>query len=551
MRPNLGRQRCAIYARFSTDRQNEKSAEDQVRECRRRAEQEGWNVVEVYSDLAISGASNRRPGMMALLADAAAGAFDIVLAEDQDRIARDLEDSAAFYKRLRFADVELFTLANGRVDELQIGFKGTMDAVELRKMADKIRRGQRGALSRGRIPGGLCYGYEVVRELDERGEMIAGRRRVLPEQAAVVRRIMEEYAADRSPKAIAKELNAEGIRSARGGEWRASAIVGNRARQIGILHNPIYVGRFVYNRVTMRRDPETRNRVSRPNAGEDRLTVEMPELRIVSDELWQKVQDARSSRSAQPLVQRKRPRHLFSGLVKCGECGGGVAIFANDRLCCSRSREAGTCSHRREIRLGELQRRVLRGLESQLLSPEAVSLLVREYHLERERRSREDAKARGSSERRLRQAQAAVDRLVAAIADGGADFAELRGALTAKTQERDQARAELAEVEAPSTIALHPHIATAYRKRVQELTTGLAADELGEDAKRSIRSLVEAIYLRPVEGGGHQIEVVGSFESAIALAWGKPVPARGTHASVMLVAEDRCQRNRHRRSIMT
>ncbi|MEG8051467.1 recombinase family protein [Sphingomonas aurantiaca] len=77
--------RCAIYARFSSDRQSQTSADDQVADCRARAEREGWEVVQVYADLAISGASNKRPGMTSMLADAAAGSFDIVLAEALDR----------------------------------------------------------------------------------------------------------------------------------------------------------------------------------------------------------------------------------------------------------------------------------------------------------------------------------------------------------------------------------------------------------------------------------------------------------------------------------
>jgi site-specific DNA recombinase len=199
--------RCAIYARFSDDKCSATSAEDQVRECRRYAEGEGWTIVQVYTDLAISGADIRRPGMTAMLADVPRGLFDVVLAEDLDRVARDQEDSAGIFKRLRFADVGLVTISQGEIDAFKIGFKGTMDAAELQKLADKIRRGQRGALARGRIPGGLCYGYDVVREFDERGQVDAGRRRINAEQAAVVVRIYEQYAAGRSPKSIAIEIN--------------------------------------------------------------------------------------------------------------------------------------------------------------------------------------------------------------------------------------------------------------------------------------------------------------------------------------------------------
>ena len=271
----MSRPRCAIYARYSSDLQSATSAEDQVRVCQERAGREGWDVVDVYSDLAILGTSNRRPGMSEMLSAAARGSFEIVLSEALDRIARNQADIATIYQQLEFADVRIETLSEGAVNELHIGLKGTMGALFLRELGQKIRRGQRGAAERGSMPGGLCYGYDVVRELDAKGEPIKGKRTVNPEQAEVVRRIYREYAAGRSPKAIAKDLNRDGIPSARGGEWRASAIVGNRARMIGVLHNPIFAGRLVYNRVRMVRDPESRKRVSRPNKATDLQHIDM------------------------------------------------------------------------------------------------------------------------------------------------------------------------------------------------------------------------------------------------------------------------------------
>jgi site-specific DNA recombinase len=288
--------------------------------------------------------------------------------------------------------------------------------------------------------------------------------------------------------------------------------------------------------------------VWRLTAAETRETYDMPELRIVSDDLWQSVQDAIARRSNQPLVRRQRPPRLLSGLVECGLCGGAFTVFANDRMCCSRGRETGTCGSKATIRVDELERRVLAGLQGQLLSPEAVSLLVHEYHLERERNLRESGKARRGLERRLRETQAAVDRLVAAIADGGGEFAELRNALARKSAERELAERELAELEAPSTIALHPHIADAYRARIERLAAGGAAG-MSDAIKADIRGLIEAVYVRPADAGGAQVEIVGSLEAAIALASGAPPPKRGT-LSAMLVAGDRFQRNRQRRSIM-
>ena len=289
----------------------------------------------------------------------------------------------------------------------------------------------------------------------------------------------------------------------------------------------------------MRRDPDSRNRVSRLNPVSERVTIDVPELRIVSDELWEQVQEVLRRRAGQPLVYRKRPRHLFSGLIQCGLCGGSMTIVADTRLACSRAREAGTCGHNRRLQLGELQARVLAGLEEQLLSPEAVSILVREFHLERERKLREGGRARAARERQLAKAVAAVERLVAAIADGGGEFAELRQALARKIEERDRARAELGEEDAVPVIVLHPQIVEAYRQHVRRITAAIAAGEpLSDQVKADIRGLVEAIHVTPAEAGGHAIEFTGSLESAVALATGRPAARRGAPLAVTVVAEE-------------
>jgi site-specific DNA recombinase len=535
----MSRPRCAIYARYSSDLQSATSAEDQVRVCQERADREGWDVVDVYSDLAISGTSNRRPGMSEMLSAAARGSFEIVLSEALDRIARNQADIATIYQQLEFADVRIETLSEGAVNELHIGLKGTMGALFLKELGQKIRRGQRGAAERGSMPGGLCYGYDVVRELDAKGEPIKGKRAVNPEQAEVVRRIYREYAAGRSPKAIAKDLNRDGIPSARGGEWRASAIVGNRARMIGVLHNPIYAGRLVYNRVRMVRDPESRKRVSRPNKAAELQHIDMPDLRIVSDAEWQAVQDARHVRATQPLPLRRRPRHLVSGLVRCGLCDATMIMVVSGRLGCSRHREVGTCANTRRIAASELQHRVVDGLKKELLSEEAMRLVVSEYHAKRSQGAATSARERATLARRLQAAERAIANLVAAISAGAADFADIREALAAKTAERDAAREALDEAVAVNVVTLHPQIAEAYRARIQGLADSLGAgDANSEEVTAQIRDLIDVIYATPLESGEWQIEVVSRLQSVVALATGTDGPTRGRSRVTAMVAKE-------------
>jgi DNA invertase Pin-like site-specific DNA recombinase len=105
--------------------------------------------------------------------DALAGKFAIVLAEALDRLSRDQEDIAGVYKRLRFAGVSIITLSEGEIGDLHIGLKGTMNAIFLKDLADKTRRGLRGRVEVGKSGGGNSYGYDVVKRLRLTGHRCA------------------------------------------------------------------------------------------------------------------------------------------------------------------------------------------------------------------------------------------------------------------------------------------------------------------------------------------------------------------------------------------
>lgn len=147
--------RVGIYARYSSDLQSDTSIEDQRRLCSDLAKSKNWEVVEHYGDAGLSGASLVRSGIQALIADALAGKFDIVLAEALDRLSRDQEDIGGVYKRMEFAGVKIVTLSEGEVSSLHIGLKGTMNAMFLKDLADKTRRGLRGRIERGKSGGGI------------------------------------------------------------------------------------------------------------------------------------------------------------------------------------------------------------------------------------------------------------------------------------------------------------------------------------------------------------------------------------------------------------
>jgi site-specific DNA recombinase len=396
--------KVALYARYSSDNQRDASIEDQLRLCRLHAERQGWAIVDSYTDRAISGASLLRPGIQELISDAGKRRFELILTESLDRLSRDQEDIAGVYKRMRFADIRIVTLSEGDVSELHIGLKGTMGALYLKDLADKTRRGLRGRVEDGRSGGGLCYGYDVVKQFAASGEPIRGDRTINPAEAAIIRRILEEYAVGKSPKRIAADLNREGIKAPSGGEWGFSTINGNRQRGTGILNNELYIGRLVWNRLRYIKDPATGKRVSRLNPEAEWIIQEVPDLRIVDQDLWDRVKARQktivtdhSDDTPNRLHERQRGKYLFSGLTKCGCCGGGYSMISSTHIGCSTARNKGTCDNRLNIRRDELEARVLNALRGHLMDPALFKEFCDEFTRQMNRRRME---ARASSMRR-------------------------------------------------------------------------------------------------------------------------------------------------------
>lgn len=322
----------AIYARYSSDNQSQNSIEDQIRLCTDRAHREKWIIHNIYSDYAVSGASLHRPGIQALLADAQAGKVSMVLAEALDRLSRDQEDTAGLFKRLQFLGIPLITLTEGEINELHVGLKGTMNALFLKDLADKTRRGMRGRVEAGKSGGGNAYGYDVI-HTSQNGQIIRGDRQINAAQAAVIKRIFTDYANGVSPRAIAHALNAEHIPGPTGRAWGPSTIHGNRKRGTGILNNEMYVGKLIWNRLSYIKDPATGKRVSRLNPEDQWIIQDVPDLRIIDQDLWDHVKTRQGEYQAKDgpnntkLWSAKRPPYLFSGKVKCGVCGSSVVTW--------------------------------------------------------------------------------------------------------------------------------------------------------------------------------------------------------------------------------
>ena len=512
--------KAAIYARYSTDLQSSASIEDQIRSCRERIAALGGTVIEEYSDAAISGSSmTGRHGLRALLEDARLGHFDTVASEALDRLSRDQEDIAGIYKRLTHAEIAIITLAEGAVSELHIGLKGTMNALFLKDLAQKTRRGLRGRVEKGLSGGGNSYGYKVVNRLMADGSAATGEREVDPAEAEVVARIFSEYVSGKSARKIAAGLNRDGVPSPRGGQWNASTIHGSRQRRNGILNNELYIGRLLWNRQRFVKHPDTGKRISRLNPPEDWITAEVPALRIIDNQTWRNARALKSRYASQAGNKRQTKKRLLTGLIKCGCCGGSMTIARKDRYYCAARREKGTCNASHGISAAEVERRVLDGLRDILFGNDA---LVEEFtatlKAELARLKKDRNSGQHNFDKELAEVERGITRLISFITSGDGAPESVRSELAKLEDRKANILAQKAQLAVPTVVEFHPNYADLYRRKINELGQLLSDEGNREEAMEAIRNLIDRIEVRAgTKRGVCEVTLVGALASILAL----------------------------------
>lgn len=530
--------KAAIYARYSTDKQSESSITDQVRVCERLAERHGFQVVAQFSDAAISGGTTERPGYQQLLAAARRHEFDVIVAEDTSRLWRLLAEQAPRLAELADLGIHVVTHDLDTRQEsagVMSAVTGAMSEQYRKEIGRRTRRGLEGLARAGRSVGGRAYGYVPASEASGQS------RRVQAEEAAVVRRIFTMYADGASARSIAATLNREGITSPgarwkrtqrRTGKWLASAIAGDISRGTGILNNEAYVGRVIWNRQRwIRSAANSSKRRCVQNPRNQWIVREDESLRIVSDELWnrakrrQREQSARIGARVRAGLSRtsakstgRPPKHLLSGILKCGECGASLIASGRSYACSSRiNGGASACTSTVRVSREAAESALLAGVQTKLLSPVAINAARRASR----ERIREARKRPAVAREQLAEAQARVQHLVEAIAAGG-----LHRSPALATSLRDAElvlatlQAQAAERSGEQIEVLMPNFAHDYRRVVKDLAEriGKAPSEAG---RMKLRRLLPCVTVEADEREIRFWNEQGRTEAALAHGTGQ------------------------------
>lgn len=287
--------RAALYARFSTELQNEDSIKDQFRVCERAAAAAGLTIVARFEDRGISGGTAERPGYQSLLAAARSGQFEIIVAEDISRLWRNRSEYGQRSAELEDLGLNLVTCVGDDTRRdgygLVLGIKQAIAEHARREISYRTRRGLEGLALSGKSTGGRVYGYRDGK--------------IDPLEAGTVRSIFEWAAEGWSCAGIAKRLNDEGpgwsppiyAPAPRGGAWGRSTIS-------AILRNPRYTGAVIWGKTEGRASAADSRHRSRRTLPQALVTRDDPTLQIVPTELFKTVRHLTAKKLA-PLARAR------------------------------------------------------------------------------------------------------------------------------------------------------------------------------------------------------------------------------------------------------
>jgi site-specific DNA recombinase len=493
--------RAVIYARYSSDRQSPESITDQISQCQRYCRDHGWEVVNTYSDAGISGASAQRPGYQSVLSDLTKGLFDVVVVDSLDRLSRNLADVGKLINELNFYRATLHTADIGKIDPLLAGILAAVGQSFLTDLAHKTRRGLEGKVDSGLSAGSIGFGYRVH-------PTEKGKRLIHDGEAAVVKRIFTEYAEGQSPRALAAKLNNEEVPGPKGREWGDTTIRGQIDRGTGLLNNELYIGRLVWDRCSYVKNMTTGRRQARPKDQSEWMVTEVPELRIIDDELWHRVKarqavvhtEMRRDEDGNALCRAHRHQHLLSGLLVCGVCGSPFVVQDYYRYGCNRVRSKGNCSNTIKVPRAELEQRLTDAITSKLMDRSYFDSFIIEIRNQLKEKARTALDARKPFEKQLIETRARIRRLVTVLEETDDPDPSISDRLRAL---RTEERGLVSELDALSPEALivpsEEELIEAYGRCLFYLR------ELADPAQNSrgpnqlIREAISRIILTPTE----------------------------------------------------
>ena len=343
---------AVIYARYSSHNQREASIDQQISECKKYAERNGYTITEIYQDAAVSGRTDDRPAFKRMMKDAEKEKFDYIICWKSNRIGRNMTQTMTNMAKLAEFGVEcLYTeedfdnTASGR-----FALRNMMNVNQFysENMAEDIRRGLMDNAEKCLVNGMTPLGYK-------RGE--DGKYAIDEPNAAIIRQIFDRVLNGWTITEVMTDLNNRGIRTRYGNPWKHQSF--NK-----LLSNEQYIGVYKYSGI--------------------RIEGGIPP--IIDKETFEGVQKV--------LTNKKRPRgkkrdtadYYLVGKCFCGKCESPmVGISGTSRTgdkhfyyACNAKRLEHTCD-KKNVPKDDLEFSVAQAIKELLQDEELVDWILSGY----------------------------------------------------------------------------------------------------------------------------------------------------------------------------
>ena len=477
--------RAVIYARYSAGpKQTDQSIEGQLRVCRDFCENKKLTIVDEYCDRHITGKTDARPEFQRMIADAKKKLFKVLVVYKTDRFARNKYDSAIYKSQLRKLGIQIMYAAEAIPDgpegiileSLMEGFAEYYSA----ELSQKVKRGMRESAQKCHCTGsGISLGYKVLPDksfaIDEN-------------EAKIVRKIANMYIAGMSKAEICRKINASGATTKKGKPFTINSLS-------KLIKNERYIGIYRY----------------------DDIVIKDGMPRILSDEVFEKMQEETKKRAQQNPRRSTKAEYLLSGKLYCGYCNTlmiGVSGTSKTKdkhyyYACSNQKNKKGCN-KKAVRRDYLDDLVVEYTIANLLQPDRLKELAHKIFEYQSKKPKEDLEIK-ELRRRLNMNKKSTSNIVLAIENGNNPKVLL--------ERLEQLEDERAAIE--------------YEIKKQQRTTQLSENEIlsllgrfitERDKHEIINNFVTAVYLYDGEfkifyslNGGEQKFNLGELSSTNTL----------------------------------
>ena len=340
---------AVIYARYSSHSQREVSLEQQIEKCQEYAKRNGYKVIHIYQDAAMSGRTDDRPQFQLMMKDAKKERFEYIIAWKSNRIGRNMTQTLANTAELAkygvdclYVEEDFDNTAAGR-----FALRNMMNVNQFysENMAEDIRRGLMDNASKCMVNGVTPLGYK-------RGE--DGKYAIDEPSAEIVRQIYKRFLEGWTITDLMNDLNKRGIKTKYGNPWVIQSF--NK-----LLSNEQYIGVYKYSGV--------------------RIEGGIPE--IIDKDTFAGVQKKLKDKKRPRGQQRQNDEYLLTGKCFCGMCGSPMVARAgtshtgkkHDYYVCRRRKMEHACD-KKPAPKERLEEKVCEAIKYQLTNTNLIDVIV-------------------------------------------------------------------------------------------------------------------------------------------------------------------------------